>query len=390
MKISTVVSKKHEVLTQNKQSNLLRKRTNKRTGKGRMFKDFSEGLLFVFLLPYVATCFWGHSGYVKSSEGMVKETESKEICLQTKAGTIMISEKEYLAYQLSKVMSADYETEAMKAQAILLRTALVQEDVFVRKVEELPVIGSLPQCCYEAVQSTEGMYLCYRGAPIEVCYFPISNGKTRALEEHPYAKDEAIFCEEKNGYSYAGNAECEQTNPASYLVSVETLSDRSAEQYEQTIIIDREVYDEKMMTLFREAYTTERNDGKKNDDRVDDEKESKDKADDDTQVSAKTEEEPNENKQKISFLYDSSGYVTEVSCGTAKCNGEIFREKMGLPSASFTMEETEKRIFFHTKGVGHGYGMSRYGANVMAVNGANYREILSYFFPGTELVKENN
>ena len=40
-----------------------------------------------------------------------------------------------------------------------------------------------------------------------------------------------------------------------------------------------------------------------------------------------------------------------------------------------------------TKGVGHGLGLSQHTANEMAKEGKNYKEILAYFFEGTE-VKE--
>ena len=38
-----------------------------------------------------------------------------------------------------------------------------------------------------------------------------------------------------------------------------------------------------------------------------------------------------------------------------------------------------------TKGYGHGVGMSQYGANGMAKNGYNYKDILTHYYPGTIL-----
>ena len=40
-----------------------------------------------------------------------------------------------------------------------------------------------------------------------------------------------------------------------------------------------------------------------------------------------------------------------------------------------------------TKGVGHGLGMSLYCAGKMAENGTDYREIIRYFFPDCEIIK---
>jgi stage II sporulation protein D len=38
-------------------------------------------------------------------------------------------------------------------------------------------------------------------------------------------------------------------------------------------------------------------------------------------------------------------------------------------------------------GHGHGVGMSQWGAQAMALGGADYREILDLFYPGTKLRK---
>ena len=44
-------------------------------------------------------------------------------------------------------------------------------------------------------------------------------------------------------------------------------------------------------------------------------------------------------------------------------------------------------MIFHVTGVGHGFGMSQYGANCKALNGEKYEQILQEFFLGTELAK---
>ena len=37
-------------------------------------------------------------------------------------------------------------------------------------------------------------------------------------------------------------------------------------------------------------------------------------------------------------------------------------------------------------GYGHGVGMSQYGANTMALAGADYREILTHYYTGAVIV----
>ena len=62
------------------------------------------------------------------------------------------------------------------------------------------------------------------------------------------------------------------------------------------------------------------------------------------------------------------------------------RQAFGLRSASFTVECDADGVRFYVTGYGHGVGMSQYGANVMARGGADWREILDHYYPGTELI----
>ena len=56
--------------------------------------------------------------------------------------------------------------------------------------------------------------------------------------------------------------------------------------------------------------------------------------------------------------------------------------------ASFSwLPDSDEGFCFTVTGSGHGVGMSQYGAEVMARNGADYREILAHYYPGTALVK---
>lgn len=83
--------------------------------------------------------------------------------------------------------------------------------------------------------------------------------------------------------------------------------------------------------------------------------------------------------------YDSAGYVLEVQVGEETINGENFRETYGLSSSCFELQQFEKNTRAITKGVGHGLGLSQYTANEMAKEGKTYKEILEYFFEGTEI-----
>ena len=92
------------------------------------------------------------------------------------------------------------------------------------------------------------------------------------------------------------------------------------------------------------------------------------------------------------LTYDSAEYVANVSfihgeSEEEKIDGETFRYLFDLPSAAFEMEKEESQVIFRVKGVGHGFGMSQYGANCMALNGKTYDQILQEFFYRTELAK---
>ncbi len=83
---------------------------------------------------------------------------------------------------------------------------------------------------------------------------------------------------------------------------------------------------------------------------------------------------------------DSAGYVTKAQMNGKSYTGEELRGELGLKSANFTVTELEPgKVRIVTKGHGHGFGLSQYTAQKMAEQGENYRNILQYFFPGTEL-----
>jgi stage II sporulation protein D len=55
-------------------------------------------------------------------------------------------------------------------------------------------------------------------------------------------------------------------------------------------------------------------------------------------------------------------------------------------STLFEIRAPEGDVFTFTgSGHGHGVGMSQWGAEAMAQGGADYRQILAAFFPGTTL-----
>jgi stage II sporulation protein D len=88
----------------------------------------------------------------------------------------------------------------------------------------------------------------------------------------------------------------------------------------------------------------------------------------------------------------TTGRVKELVFDSAEGRRVIkateFRRLLGwsrLPSTNFRLKVNGNSITFEGKGYGHGVGLCQWGALQMAKNGKDYREILSYFYPGTEI-----
>ncbi|MCI8465189.1 MAG: SpoIID/LytB domain-containing protein [Lachnospiraceae bacterium] len=77
---------------------------------------------------------------------------------------------------------------------------------------------------------------------------------------------------------------------------------------------------------------------------------------------------------------DQAGYVEQVMAGTEEYTGEELAAALALPSSAFSISQTEKGLKFVVKGSGHGYGVSQWGANKLALEGKGAADILNYYF----------
>lgn len=87
-----------------------------------------------------------------------------------------------------------------------------------------------------------------------------------------------------------------------------------------------------------------------------------------------------------------TGYVKALLLdGKHSISGTDFAGILGLPSARFTFNYSEKyeNFTFKVNGVGHLVGLSQYGANEMAKRGSGYEEILKKYFAEVEIEKSN-
>jgi stage II sporulation protein D len=74
--------------------------------------------------------------------------------------------------------------------------------------------------------------------------------------------------------------------------------------------------------------------------------------------------------------------VKEISIGGTVFTGREVREKLGLRSSQFTWKRKGSEVLITTYGNGHGVGMSQWGANGMAKKGSTATQILKHYYSG--------
>ena len=88
------------------------------------------------------------------------------------------------------------------------------------------------------------------------------------------------------------------------------------------------------------------------------------------------------------ITYTDGGGVETISVRGKSFTGTQIRSKLGLRSTAFSVEVKDKKITINTLGFGHRVGMSQYGAQAMAKEGAGYEQILTHYYTGAELSRE--
>lgn len=81
----------------------------------------------------------------------------------------------------------------------------------------------------------------------------------------------------------------------------------------------------------------------------------------------------------------TSNRIDKIQIDDKTFTGIELRALLGLRSTDFDIRIEDGKAVFVTRGYGHGVGMSQYGANGMAKEGYNYKEILSHYYPGTQI-----
>ena len=303
--------------------------------KRQRWKDVAAFLVILFLLPYVFTLLAAGAGEGRKESGK----SGVQVTVAGEGYEENISLTEYLTGALAAQMPAGYEPEALKAQAVLVRTYYElheKEQKVIGEEDSQPYLSGrqLKELWGEAYDEnyrrleqavTDSGYECifYGDKMAEPFYHAVSAGRTRSGAE--------VFHDD----SYA------------YLASVECPSDITAENY-VTI---------RKFTI-EEVYALMKQDGGL--------------PEDVTEQAAET--------VWNEVTRDGAGYIVTWKPAGQTIHGEKLRTLLGLPSACFEAEPWDEGIRFVCRGRGHGLGMSLYEANQLAVEGKDYKQILKYFF----------
>lgn len=274
-------------------------------------KFYGAILILIVLVPYLMTIYF-HGMPGKFSGGR------EDAGIEQKVIQMVAAE-----------MSGHYETEALKAQAVIARTNLSRDPDLVIEENQENQEENLETITF-CVEETAGEILTWKGEAIDAAYHAVSSGNTRNA------------------------AEVSGQEGKDYLQSVESRQDISSMEYLNIIYMEKQEMAQKLQGLLGDVATVDA-----------------EGLPDSLTIEAR----------------DSAGYVTRVRCGSVVLNGEAVRDALGLSSSCFYFSRSDGKIRITCKGEGHGLGLSQYGANELAKEGKNYREILKYYYQDVKISK---
>lgn len=289
-----------------------------------------------------------------------QDKENEQNYQYSKYGTITLLHKktgnteqvnidDYLCNVVSAEMPADFEIEALKAQAIVARTYTIYK--ILNKKHENADICDDSTCCQawiskedrlarweeskrennwqkinDCINSTKGKIITYNNQPINAFFHSNSGGVTE------------IPVNVWGGTGYP------------YLQSVETSGEDAYNQYASEVVFTQE----ELINKLKQKYS-------------------------DISIDFS-----NENEIKI-LEYTESTRVKTVKFGNHEISGVEARTLLGLKSTNFEITKDGDNIKFSVKGYGHGVGMSQTGADSMAKQGSTAEDIIKHFYAGVEI-----
>ncbi len=299
-------------------------------------KKIILNMLLVIILPiavtFAATFISPNLRLGMGSFSVKDHLLGKKILVETQGLYKDVDVEEYVVGVMAQTVPADYDMEALKTVAVLIRTNVLkemeeqatnnEEDLsyqYLSKEERKKLWGKknfqkIEGCYEQAVSSTAGQVIYYKNELIMACYHEVSIGKTASGKE--------ILGED-----------------IPYLQSVESSQDVEAKNYMNVKTVTMEEYN-------------------------------------------KLVKEKTEGKDRSIKIEESSkqGFVKRIRIGEKTYTGKEAMEQLGLPSANFYIEETKDGFRFVCLGKGDCLGVSLYGANQMAQKGSTYDEIIAHYY----------
>lgn len=315
----------------------------RRTIQKEKRKNLCMVLLLVVMLPYTAAILFGQPAVmVEKQEKTDTGIDNVIIAVSKSYGVEEMPLEEYLIGSVAAYIPGEYEEEAIKAQAVILRSNLyakigtdiaeVTKGRYRIKEEELAMeyleeeererlwgreFKTYEEKLENAVHMTRGLVVRTHGTIVSLPFCRISDGQTRDSEHIEYIK----------------GVSCEQD-----VTATDFLQEKKFSPSRFRGILDKHGIAAEKIT-------------------------------------------------DMKVLYDNAGYVNKVCIDGCETEGEAFKEYFGLASSSFNIDLLEGKIRIRTKGIGHGFGMSQYMANTMAVKGEDFLTILHYFFQNIDIEK---
>ncbi|MBQ2135902.1 MAG: stage II sporulation protein D [Clostridia bacterium] len=294
------------------------------------------------------------SGEVVKKDGSVKQTEAKtkektetvKLYNPQNGETQLIDMDEYIFGVVAAEMPVLYEIEALKAQAVAAYTftlfrknANKEKDYditsdftvdqsYISKTQAQEKWGDKAEEYTEkiekAVSEVSGLAITYDSLPILAVYSASSCGKTQ-------------------------NAADVWGGKYPYLVSVDSEWDKLSADNISKVTISADELKAKLSSLVQISGDT-------------------------------TEWIKNITKNK-------AGYVTCLEISGKEVSGNDIRNALDLKSSAFDVSLGESAFTFTVSGYGHGVGMSQTGANGMAKESFDYKEILSHYYTDCKIEK---
>lgn len=272
-----------------------------------------------------------------NEEPKVEADKSEQVMVQVNrkdAEALSLSLEVYLEGVIGSEMPVSFEMEALKAQCVAARTFAASRDFSVDNTTSSQVF-------YDETQQRKTWGDQYEQNIARV---------KQAIEE---TKGEVITYEGNLISAVFFSSSCGKTanseeywkNESAYLRSVDSPWDQEESGFEKTVHFDASTFASKLG--FENAVTT-----------------------------------IGEPKRY------TSGYVNTITIDQINFSGRVIREKLGLRSSCFTIVKSGDGYDITTKGYGHGLGMSQYGAQGMAKEGSDYKQILTHYYTGVKIEKK--